>query len=293
LFETDVEGVASAVGKAMDTIMDRYADWAFIVFPFLADLPTPHNKQMRQARTQLDEIVYGLIRKGRQRDGGGPDLLSMLLAAQDEDGRRMTDQQVRDEVMTLFLAGHETTALSLTYTFLLLSRNPDSARELEAELDQVLGPRAPTLEDLPKLTFLHGVVLESMRLYPPAWSIGREATTDCTIGGYDVPKGGQVWIVQWAMHRDPKYFPDPEKFDPHRWLDGLEKKLPKFAYFPFGGGPRICIGNTFAIMEAELVLATVLQKFRIKVLDQWNVPVLPTITLRPKKHVMARFEERR
>jgi cytochrome P450 len=206
----------------------------------------------------------------------------MLLAAQDVDGSQMTDKQIRDEVITLFLAGHETTALALSWAFYLLSQHPEVEARLAAELRDVLGARAPTLEDVPQLTYTEQVITETMRLYPPAWSIGREAIEPVEIHGYRVPVGAQVWMSQWVVHRDPRWFDDAESFRPDRWADGLAKRLPKFAYFPFGGGPRICIGNSFAMMEATLLLARIAQRFRPTLAPGARVATFPSITLRPR-----------
>jgi cytochrome P450 len=194
----------------------------------------------------------------------------------------MTAQQLRDEVMTLFLAGHDTTALALTWTFYLLSQHSPVAAELRDELRRVLAGRDPVPADLPRLPYTEAVIAESMRLYPPAWVVGRQAIHDCVIGGYHVPKGTVVLVSQWTMHRDPRYYDDPETFRPERWLGDLAKRLPKYAYFPFGGGPRVCIGNAFASMEAALVLATVAQRFQLDLAPGHPVETETYFTLRPK-----------
>jgi cytochrome P450 len=192
----------------------------------------------------------------------GNDLLSTMIAAQDGDGAQMTNRQLRDEAMTLYLAGHETTALTLTWSWYLLSQHPEAEIRLADEWQRVLGGRSPKATDLSALPYSGAVINESMRLYPPVYVIGREATTDLELGGYRVKRGYTVLMSQWVNHRDPTYFPDPEKFAPERWLDGLAARLPKFAYYPFGGGQRMCIGSHFATIEAAIILATVGQKYR-------------------------------
>jgi cytochrome P450 len=269
-------------------------------------VPTPATLRYRRAVRALDAVIYEMIDRARRAagnpdggqsatrraDGGGapPDqaemapgaFLPMLLSAQDEDdGGGMTLEQLRDEVMTLFLAGHDTTALTLTWTFYLLSQHPAVAEALHEELRAALGGRAPTMDDLPRLRYADAVIAESMRLYPPAWVVGRQAICDCVIGGYRVPKGTVVLASQWTMHRDPRYFDDPEAFRPERWQDGLAKRLPKYAYFPFGGGPRVCIGNSFALMEATLVLATIVQRFHLDLAPGHPVETETYFTLRP------------
>jgi cytochrome P450 len=194
----------------------------------------------------------------------------------------MTDQQVRDEILVLYLAGHETTALALSWTFHLLAQNPAAAAALHTELRAVLGDRDPTLDDLPRLELTGRVVKESLRLYPPAWALGREATAPVEIAGRRFPAGAWFWIVPWVLHRDPRHFPDPLRFDPDRWLEPRAKDLPKFAYFPFGGGPRICIGHQFATMEATLMLATIARRWRLQSVPGFRVEPEPAITLRFK-----------
>src|SRR5256886_13543899 len=215
----------------------------------------------------------------------GDDLLSLLLHAQDIDGTRMTDRQLRDEAMTLFIAGHETTALALSWTWYLLSQHPDVEAKLWAELEAVLGGHPPSVADLPRLTYTESVVRESLRLYPPAYGFGREALQDCEIGGYVVPKGTTLFMSQWVIHRSSRYFPDPEAFMPDRWADGLPKRLPKYAYFPFGGGPRICIGGGFALMEAGLPFGPLSQRFRLALGPGHPLSPYPPLSLRPPYRV--------
>ena len=197
----------------------------------------------------------------------------------------MTDRQLRDEVMTLFLAGHETTALTLSWTWYLLAQNPQAEQKFHAELDEVLGGRLPTMADMPRLKYTEMITKESMRLYPPAFGVGREALEECEIGGYRVPAGSQLFMFQWVTQRDPRFFPEPAKFYPERWAEELSNSIPKYAYFPFGGGPRACIGNYFAMMEIVLVLATIGQRFKFSLAPDHDVSLLPAMSLRPKNGI--------
>jgi cytochrome P450 len=291
LFDADVAKDAQEVGQSLELLMELSADFGkAIMIPEW--VPTLHNLRKTWAIRKLDKIIYRIIEERRKSDRDTGDLLSMLLAARDDDGSRMTDKQLRDESITLFLAGHETTANALSWTWWLLAQNPEAENKLHAELDSLLGGRAPTLDDVPKLRYTEQVLTESLRLYPPAWGTARIAMEDHEIGGYHIPKGTGVSLTQWTMHRDPRWFTDPEIFRPERWQDGMAKRLPRFAYFPFGGGPRQCIGNTFALMEATLVLATIAQKFRFRLLAGHPVVPLPSITLRPRHGIRAFLEAR-
>lgn len=216
----------------------------------------------------------------------------MLIAARDDEGRGMDETQLRDEAITLILAGHETTAISLSWTLVLLAQNPAVRAKLEQEVDRVLGERSPTMADLPKLPYADAVVRESMRLYPPAWSLGREAIVEVEVGGQRFPKGTNFWMVPWTMHRDPRFYTRPDAFEPERWVEGLAKKIPKYAYFPFGGGPRLCIGHSFATMEAILVLVTLTRAFRADLVPGHELDVQPAITLRPKTGVRVKLSAR-
>ena len=295
LFGADVAAEAHDVGEALETIMEYFQSplrW----LPARERLPLPGSRKFRRAVARVDEILYEIIARRRSESGSGEpgDLLGRLLAAQDaEGGGGMTDRQLRDEAVTLFLAGHETTALVLTYAFYLLARNPEAEARLAAEWDAVLGGRAPTADDVPRLTYTDWVVKETMRLLPPAWGIGREALVDTEIGGYAVPAGTQVFLVQWLVHRDPRWYPDPEAFRPDRWADDLIKRLPRCTYFPFGDGPRVCIGNHFALMEAILLLATIGRRFRLSLDPGYTLRLAPSITLRPKGGMPMTIQDRR
>jgi len=255
-------------------------------------LPTPANRRFGSVIKRLDQYIYGMIRQRRQNGEDSGDLLSMLLHAHDEDGTRMTDKQLRDEVMTLFLAGHETTALALSWAWYLLSEHPRVEARLLEELKTVIGGRSPRVEDLPELRYADEIIKESLRLYPPAWAFGRQAIQDCEVAGYSVPKGRQVFFFPWIVHRDPRFFDDPEEFRPERWADEKMKQLPRYAYFPFSGGPRVCIGNSFAMMEAVLVLATVAQRYRLKLVQDQAVEPWPVFTLRPRNGIRMLVEKR-
>jgi cytochrome P450 len=255
-------------------------------------VPTPANLRLSRALTELDQRVQGFIACGRSRSDGGHDLLSRLLIAQDEDGARMNDRQLRDETMTLYLAGHETTALTLTWTWYLLSQHRHIEEKLISEWEHVLGGKIPTAEHLPHLPYTAAVIAESMRLFPPVYVIGREATKDLELGGYRVKRGYTVLMSQWVNHRDPEYFPDPEEFQPERWENGFAKQIPKFAYYPFGGGQRICVGNIFALMEAAIILAAVGQQYRFTLDPEAVIGIKPQITLLPSSGISVTLQRR-
>ena len=291
LFDADVEGDAQEVGKSLELLLEIGANFRRTIFvPHW--LPTPTNLRVRREVKQIEKILYRIIAEQRASGRDAGDLLSMLLSAQDEDGSRMTDRQLRDETITLFLAGHETTASTLSWTWWLLARHPAVEAKLHAELDAVLGDRAPTLDDLPKLRYTGHLITESLRLYPAAWGMARLVVEDHEIAGYAVTKGMGVAMAQWVVHRDPRWYDAPEEFRPERWEDDLLKRLPRFAYFPFGGGPRQCIGNAFALMEAALILATIARKFRFLLVANHPVVPLGSITLRPRHGVRVTLESR-
>src|SRR5678816_2469724 len=280
LFNSDVSNDADHVGAMLSQIVKPFASQATL--KWIADnrLPTPEHRRYFKAVSEIDRIVYRIIAERRASGYDEGDLLSMLLEAQDEDGSQMTDAQLRDEVMTLFLAGHETTALALSWSWYLLASHPEAEKVFHAELDEVLGGRTPSVADMPKLKYTEMIAKEAMRLYPPAYAVGREALEETEIGGFRVPKGTQLFAFQWVTHRDPRFFDEPAAFKPERWAGETIEQLPKYAYFPFGGGPRQCIGNYFAMMEIVLLLATIGQRFRFSLLEP--VAVLPVLSLRPK-----------
>jgi cytochrome P450 len=255
-------------------------------------VPTPANLRLRGAVGELDRTVEGFIASGRSRRDVGDDLLSRLLVAQHEDGTRMSDLQLRDEAMTLYLAGHETTALTLAWSWYLLSQNPNVENKLVSEWQHVLAGATPTADQLHRLPYTAAVIAESMRLYPPVYVIGREATDDLELGGYRVKRGYTVLMSQWVNHRDPGYFPEPEEFRPERWENGLAKRIPKFAYYPFGGGQRLCVGSSFALMEAAIILAAVGQRYRFTLDPDAVIGIKPQITLLPANGIPATLERR-
>jgi cytochrome P450 len=268
----DVRGVVALLEQALGRVIDR-----------------AKQERYEAAVQRLDAIVDGVIERSRRDTQHADHLLAMLIAARDEDGSAMSDAQLRDESRTMFIAGHETTALSLSWTFWLLALNRDAHLRLREELEHVLAGRAPELSDLPKLTYTDQVIRESMRLMPPAWSIQREAMTDVEIGGYRIPKGSDVLLSQYAMHRDSRFFKEPERFLPERWTPEFTRHLPKYAYFPFGGGPRLCIGQQFAQMEAVLMLAMIVQRFDMELAPGQRIVPQPSITMRPKYGLKMRL----
>jgi cytochrome P450 len=284
LFDADVESQARNVGRALSAVLGSFWTTMLPLFDLLQHLPLPVFRRSREARAELDAIIYSMIEERRKSPGDRGDLLSMLLMAQDEegDGGGMSDQQVRDEAMTIFLAGHETTANALTWTWYLMSTAPHVEARVHAELDRVLGGRLPTIADLPNLTFVEQVITESMRLYPPAWIIGRRAIQDYAVDDYVLPARSIVVVSPYVTQRDARFFPEPDRFMPDRWTGEFKSSLPAFAYFPFGGGARRCIGESFAWMELILVLSTIAQKWRLRVVPDHPVVPQPVVTLRMK-----------
>lgn len=279
--EVDASQVETVRG-AMEIINEYYANSPEAVLKLPAWTPTPRLRNLKRSIAAIDEVVFDIIRE-RRRGEVRDDLLGTLLAAVDDDGKTgMDDQQLRDEAITLFLAGHETTALALAHTFFLLARYPEVEQRVLAEVNEVVGDRLPTAEDAKALRYTEQVIKEAMRLYPPAWLVGREATEDVTIAGHLVPKGAQLMMSPWIVHRDPRFFKDPEAFDPDRFSKERSKGRPRFAYFPFGGGPRTCIGSHFAMMEAILMLAVIVQRFHLELLPEQTLELKPSVTLRPK-----------
>jgi cytochrome P450 len=294
LFGTETEAEAEEVRAALSASMASFARFMLPFAELLSRLPLPANRRFMESRARLDRIIYRIIEERRASGEDRGDLLSMLLNAQDEegDGGRMTDEQLRDEAMTIFLAGHETTANALTWTWYLLSQHPEAEARLHEELEEVLAGRPPTAEDLPRLRYTEMVVAESMRLYPPAWILGRRALEDYEVGGHLIPRDSLVILSPYVMHRDPRFFPDPERFDPERWTPESKASRPQFSYFPFGGGPRRCIGEGFAWMEGVLVVATLAQSWRLRLAPGQRVEPQPMVTLRPRRG-MSMTPERR
>jgi cytochrome P450 len=290
VFNIEITAETDRVSVAMNTIMKLSSGGRVLLPPLLRRVPTTKNLRYGRAVRELDNIVYGLIRQRRANGQTADDLLSVLLQA--HEGGSMPDKQVRDEVMTLLLAGHEASAVTLSWAWFLLARHPEVEKKLWSELRQALNGKSPGMNDLPKLPYTDGVIKETMRLYPPAWAIVRNAVKECEIGGYRVPVGATIMMSQWVTHRDPRYYDEPEQFNPDRWLDERTKETRKFVFFPFGGGPRTCIGSSFAEMEAVLVLATIAQRYQFQLTGDPPVEPLPTITLRPRQGVKVVLTQR-
>ncbi len=282
LFDADVESEARRVGQALTAVLDSFWLTMLPLIDVLEWLPIPALRRAKAARAELDRIIYAMIEERRRHPRDRGDLLSMLLMAQDDegDGRGMTDRQVRDEAMTLFLAGHETTANALSWMWYLVARAPEVEAEWHRELDRVLAGRLPSLADLPQLSFTERIVTEAMRLFPPAWIIGRRALEPYPVGGYVLPARTVVLVSPYLVHRDPRFFPQPDRFMPERWTAEFKAALPPFAYFPFGGGTRRCIGESFAMMELTLIAATIASKWRFRLVPGHPVVRQPVITLR-------------
>ena len=287
LFDADVDAEADEIGGALTEALELFQTVFIPGMQLLDRLPLPHTRRFARARGRLDETIYRLIAERRAERARGverEDVLSMMLIAQDAegDGGRMTDPQLRDEAMTLFLAGHETTANALTWTWYLLSQHREVEARLHQEVDRVLGDRRATADDLGALAYTRMVLTESMRLYPPAYAIGRRALEDYEVGGVVIPRGALVVVSPLVTHRDARWFPDPERFDPERWTPEAQATRPKFSYFPFGGGTRMCIGDQFAWTEGTLLLATLAQRWRMELVAGQRVAMKPMITLRTR-----------
>ncbi len=283
LFDAEVESEADEIGEAVTDVLEMFLRVTTPFAEFVNRLPLPSNRRFEQAKARLDSTIYRVIRERRALGVDRGDLLSILLSAQDEDdGTVMSDQQVRDEAITLFLAGHETTAIALTWAWYLLATHPEAEARLHEELDEVLGGRLPTVDDMPRLEYARRVFTEAMRLYPPVYTLGREALEPYQLGDYLVPRGAMIIIPQYVVHRNPKYYEQPEAFMPERWTPEMQESLPRFAYFPFGGGPRVCAGENFAWMEGILLLAVVAQRWRLTLAPGQTGDMRALITLRPK-----------
>jgi cytochrome P450 len=282
--------VAAAVKTLVEEVNYRYQ----VPFYPPQSVPTPRNRKLRSALRTLDRAVYTIIDEHR-RWGKGDDLLSLLMETRDADtGEAMGDRQLRDEVITLFIAGHETTASALSWAFYLISNHPEVEQRLRAELDEVLGPdagRVPDVEDLPRLKYTGMVMDETMRLYPPAWIFDRQAVADDEVRGYRIPAGATVMISPYVLHRHPDFWDRPDEFDPERFSSEMSAGRPRYAYFPFGGGPRQCIGKAMALVEAQLILATVISRFRL--VASRPIEPQPLVTLRPRTSLTMNLEPAR
>jgi cytochrome P450 len=282
LFSIDLSDETRTIGQAVTTVNKLLTAYLSTPFPPL-NVPTPRNRRLQVAYRTLDQVVHGIITQRRQQITDPGDLLSMLLAARDEEtGQGMDDQQVRDEVITLLLAGHETVSTALTWTWYLLSHYPDVERRLHTELETVLGGQRPAVDHLAKLSYTRMVLEEALRLYPPAWVFGRKAIADDEIGGYFIPAKSMIVLSPYLTHRHPAFWENPELFDPERFTPERSAGRPHYTYFPFGGGPRMCIGSTFALMEMQLILATVAQRYQLHLVPGHPVEPEALLSLRPR-----------
>jgi cytochrome P450 len=284
LFSASVDDEADEIGASMTAMVESFN---YLMIPFsewLQKLPLPQSRKFARARDTLDRVIYRIIDERRASGWDTGDLLSMLLHAQDEDdGTTMTDEQIRDEALTLFLAGHETTANALTWTWYALSQNPDKEAALHDEIDSVLAARTPTFDDLPLLKYAEAVLAESMRLYPPAWAIGRLSLEEHELGEYRLPRNSLVLLSPYIAHRDPRYWDDPDSFIPERWsIQSVKEASQRYIYFPFGGGARRCIGEGFAWTEGVLLLVTLAQRWKLRLAPDQKIGLSAMITLRPR-----------
>jgi len=287
---TDKE--AKTIGEAFDLAMKWYDSQRQQGFTYDRDNLTEEDRRYKKAIELLDRKIYETIETRGKNKNNSKDLLSLLLEVENENGEKMSDRQVRDEAATMIIAGHETSASTLSWTWMLLSQNPQVRDKLKQEIKEVLGNNKPTAADYSKLNYTKMVIKESMRLYPAVAELSRQTTKEYNLGGYKIPAGCIVMMSQWVNHRDPNYFRDPEKFNPDRWANDLEKNLPRGVYYPFGDGQRICIGKGFALMEAVLLLATISQKFDLNLLPEHPIIPQPSITLRPEKGIKVVLNKR-
>lgn len=289
LFGLEIAPYVERVERALDAIMREFERMMTGYVPGPLRWVTPAHWRARRRVRHLDEALTAIVAHRRAGAGAGGahggDLLGALLAARDERGQRLTDREVRDELVTLLMAGHETTALALSWSLYLLARHPEADARLTAELRAVLGERLPGPEDQARLVYTRQVIREALRLYPPAWGIGRETREEVELGGYLIPRGTQIFLIPWVTHRDPRFFPEPERFRPERWSS--EAALPRYAYFPFGGGPRHCIGSGFAMTEATLLLAVIARRWRFELVRDHPIELQPAVTLRPRYGIRA------
>jgi cytochrome P450 len=295
LFGTDVGEDLARIRRSSQAMTEHFRSRLYTLMILVPDsIPTPGNLRYGRAVRDLEHLVYRILGERRASGQRSDDLLDMLLSARDEDGRGMTDRQLRDEVMTLLLAGHDTTALALTWAWVLLAQHPAAEARVHAEIDAALGERLPSATDVARLSYVEQVVTETLRLYPTAWAIGREAVRDTQIGGQRVARGTTVLMSPWVIHRDPRFYDAPDEFRPERWSDGLAARLPRYAYVPFGAGQRVCIGSGFAQLEAALLLTSVAQRFRLALADPTSpVEPLPVVTLRARHPVPMKLTARR
>ena len=292
LFHSDIDDRIRAFEQAFSQVNAFLLEYFNRPFPPL-NVPTPRNRRFWASLRTLDNVVYEILRQRHQSTEEYRDLLSLLMQARDEEtGQGMSDQQLRDEIMTILIAGHETAANALAWCWYLLAQNPEAEQRLQQEVDQVLQGRLPTVEDLPHLPYTRMVFEEAMRLYPPVWIIMRKALQDDTIGEYHIPKNTYILWSTYAVHRHPDFWEEPEKFDPERFTPERSANRPRHAYIPFSHGPRLCIGNTFAMMEAQIIIAAVVQRYRLTLVPEHPVVPQPLMTLRPRDGIMVNLQPR-
>ncbi|MFI6473286.1 cytochrome P450 [Streptomyces sp. NPDC050516] len=292
IFGVDTAADADAIGRAMEIAQHEIGVEFSGIGALLPDwVPTPGRARIKKATAVIDAEVGRVVARHRKGDTDRPDLLSRLLAAQDETGAHLTDREIRDETVTLYIGGHETTSSTLVWAWHLLARNPRVRKALREELDRVLGDREPSYDDYARLTYTQAVVKETLRLYPTIWLLTAVAKEGATLGGRHIPPGTRIWTSQWATHRDARWFRDPEEFRPERWAEGAEE-IPEYAWFPFGGGPRACLGTRFALVEAVLILAVLSHRFDIEV-DPGEFRPVPGLTLQVEGEVLAFVRGRR
>jgi cytochrome P450 len=286
LFGSAIGGEAHEIAESLSVVVENFSRMMLPLWKLLRLFPSEANRRLARGQKRLDETILGLIARRRSEGRDHGDLLSMLLAAEDADNpaKRLTDREIRDQALTLFLAGHETTANALAWTWHLLALHEPERLKMKAEVDEVLtGGRLPGLEDMPRLRYTTAILSESMRLFPPVWVVGRRAVENVVIGDYEVPRRTIVVMSQYVIHRDERFWSDPLEFRPERWLDeAAVAARPKFAYFPFGGGGRVCIGESFAWAEGVLMLAVMAQRWRMEPVAGHPIGMNPTVTLRPK-----------
>jgi len=292
LFSLDLSDETNSIGAALTTLLKLLGNYVYAPFPPIS-IPTARNRRLLAANRSLEQVIYRIIAERRQQNADTGDLLSMLLLARDEEtGQGMDDRQIRDELMTMLLAGHETTANTLTWTWYLLSQHPEVEQRLYTEVDEVLGGALPTVEHLSDLKYTNMVLEEALRLYPPACILSRKAIADDELGGYPIPANSMIIVSPYAIQHHPKYWPDPESFDPERFTPEHIAERPHYAYFPFSSGPRMCIGSSFAMMEAQLILAMIVQRYRLRLVPGHPVEPQMLVTLRPKYGLQMTIHER-
>ncbi|MGW8884878.1 cytochrome P450 [Streptomyces sp. NPDC055749] len=292
IFGVDTPADADSMGRAMDVAQQEIGKEFSGIGAILPDwVPTPGRARIRKAAAVIDAEVSRVVARHRDGDGERPDLLSRLLTAVDETGTHLTDEEIRDETVTLYIGGHETTSSTLVWAWYLLARNPQARAALTEELDRVLGDREPGFDDYAQLTYAQSVVKETLRLYPTIWLVTGVAKEGAKIGGVPMPVGTRVWSSQWSTQRDPRWFPEPETFRPERWDPESGDEIAEYAWFPFGGGPRVCLGTRFAMVEAVLILAVLARRFDLDV-DPGTIGHVPSLTLQPDREVLATVRAR-